>query len=145
MVSLCRILRNNKEIDYTTNKMTKETALEILNSTIKEMQQSLKTMDDIDVWCDTLSAEICLMNELYKNLCKHFPCKDYGSDIKSFVDDLQKVTQLHSLETNDRAARLIIYDRAWEIRPWEDGLEIAYSDNVGVDGVELKHGLLLSA
>jgi hypothetical protein len=42
--------------------MTKEAALDILNCTIKEMQQTLKSMDGFDVWCTTLNAEICLMN-----------------------------------------------------------------------------------
>lgn len=125
--------------------MTKETVLEILNSTIKEMQQTLKTMDDWDVWCDVLCAEICLMKELYKNLCKQLPCKDYGSDMRSFVDDMQKVTQLHGLIINEGVAHFIIYDRTWEIMPLGDSLEITYSDNIGVDGVELKHGNLLSA
>ena len=125
--------------------MTKETALAVLYSTIKEMQQSLTTMDDNNVWCDVLCAEICLMNELYKNLCKQLPCKNYGSDLRGFVDDLLRVTQLHSLKINDTTARFIIYDRTWEIKPWEDSLEITYSDNVGVGGVELKHGRLFSA
>ena len=123
--------------------MTKDTALEILNSTIKEMQQSFKTMDD--VWCSILCAEICLMNELYKNLSKQLPCKEYGSDMRSFVDDLQKVTQLHGLIINDGVARLNIYDRTWKIMPLGDSLEITYSDNIGVDGVELEHSNHLSA
>ena len=125
--------------------MTKETALEILNSTIKGMQHALKSMDDFDVWCDTLSVEICLMNELYKNLCKHFPCKEYGTNIFAFIRDLQKCAELRGLDVDYRGGGFTLRNRSWGVTPINDFLEITYSDNLGVDGVELKHGSLFSA
>ena len=124
--------------------MTKEIALEILNNTIKEMQQTLKSADDFDVWCTTLNAEICLMNELYKNLCKHFPCREYGTNIFAFIGDLQKCTKLHDLDADYRGGHFILCNRRWAITPINDFLEITYSDNLGVDGVELKHGNFFS-
>ncbi len=120
--------------------MNKDTALEILNSTIKVMKLALESMDDFDVWCDTLSAEICLMNELYKNLCRHFPCKKYGTDICTFIADLQKCTELRDLDYDSCNGHFTLSNRRWTVVPINDFLEITYSDNIGVDGVELKHG-----
>lgn len=125
--------------------MTKETALEILNSTIKGMQHALKSMDDFDVWCDTLSAEINLMNELYKNLCQHFPCKEYGTNIFAFIRDLQKCAELRGLDVDYRGGGFTLRNRSWGVTPINDFLEITYSDHLGVNGVELKHGSLFSA
>ena len=127
------------------NMMTKETAIEILNNTIKEMKQTLKSMDDDDVWCDTLSAEICLMNELYKNLCQHFSCKEYSTNIFAFISDLQKCTKLQGLDFDYRGGHFTLCNRRWAITPINNYLEITYSDNIGVDGVELKHDKLFSA
>ena len=125
--------------------MTKDRALEILNSTIKEIQQTLKSMDDFDVWYDTLYAEICLMNELYKNLCKQMSCKEYGTNIFAFIKDLQKCAELRGLNVDYRGGHFTLSNRRWAITPINDYLEITYSDNLGVDGVELKHGSLFSA
>ena len=45
---------------------------------------------------------------------------------------------------HDYAAHFEIHDREWQIIHSNGGLEITYSDNAGVDGVELKHGDFLS-
>ena len=125
---------------------TKEDALELLDITIKEMQQSLSQReDDDDVYESDLSAEINLMNYLYGKLCLLFECKYYGTDFKGFVYDLQNKATFHDLSIDDDGASFVLKHRRWGICYINNTLEITYSDNVGVDGVELKHGKMLSA
>ena len=95
--------------------LIKERALELLDNTIKEMQQSLTQKDVNDVfWCD-LGAEINLMDDFYKKLCQLFKCKEYGLDIKGFVCDLQNKTLLQSLKVDDYSASFLIKHRRWQL------------------------------
>ena len=119
---------------------TKKDALKLLDSTIKEMQQSLSQKDDFDILACDLGAEINLMNDLYKKLCQVFNCKCYGTDLSGFIQDLQCRMRLPFLRVEERSACFIIYKRRWQVEIWNDSLHITYSDNLEVDGVTLEHG-----
>ncbi len=127
------------------NNLIKEKVLELLDTTIKEMQQSLRFKDDNVVFECDLGAEINLMDGLYKKLCQLFKCKEYGLDIKGFVCDLQNKTLLQSLKVDDYSASFLIKHRRWQLCIINNTMEITYSDNLGVDGVELKHDAFFSA
>ena len=122
----------------------KEDALELLDITIKEMQQSLSQKDDFDIMECDLGAEINLMNDLYKKLCLVFVCKPYGADLSGFIQDLQCRMRLPYLRLEEKYACFRIYKRRWEIEILNNTLHITYSDNLEVDGVTLEHGESLS-
>ena len=127
--------------------MTKDEAKTLLDEVIFEAKEIIQTKDN--VWSGDLEAEIFLMDKLFEKLCHKYECKNYGSNIEGFINDLQNVAKLSDMKIGTVDAMFYLKKRQWRVESdptavTGNQLYITYSDYMGVDGITLSHDNMIS-